>query len=338
VPVQNARLESPPPSSSPRFAELRGWSSALDEQSQAPGHAAACRVAGTVEAIVAQLSTPPCVLDDPGSPSFVLFVAKRYDCTTATANYGEGWEDHFLPRPLPIHLIPANAPNRWVVNGSAELIALSWRLQDLHARYPELAHVQPGTLEPLTRYGFEDELITRLMERIWLEASGGQAQGKLFVDSLFLTLMHALLARPATSAAPRPAGERLTPAQYKRVVDYMHANLHSDIGLPELAAVVGLSGSHFSRCFKAMAGCSPYRHLLGLRVAKARQLLATTSLRVAEIAQAVGFEDQSRLAKIFSRTVHVTPRAYRIQHRAGQHGALPQETPTRATKDKTVPA
>lgn len=300
------------------YAEISGWTSLLEPTNMEIGYACQGRLIGTVRGSVTEISIPACVIDDAGSRSMVLFMASQYSCTAATADYGDGLEDHFLPRPWPIHLIPADTSYRWVINGPAQLIALQWDLRDVWDHFPELSNARPATFEPLTRYGFEDPLIQQLILRLWYEASTEHPNGKLFADSLFSSLLLALLARPTPQYPPLARRERLTPAQYKRVTGYLEANLQSDIGLPDLAAVAGLSPSHFSRCFKTTSGASPYRFLLNLRIARSKVLLETTAMDMFNIAQEVGFEDQSRFTKNFRQMTGLTPTAYRIERRGAR--------------------
>lgn len=258
---------------------------------------------------------PACSLTSDGSPDFVLFLATRYDCTEAEANYGSGWEDHFLPKPWPIHLIPADTSYHWLINGGADILALSWRWTGVQACYAELQSVSAGAFEDLCRRGFEDSLVRHLIERICGESEDGHPQGKLFIDSLFLSLILTLLRLRELVDPVHPRRERLSPAQHRRVIEYMHAHLHEDIGLPQLAGACGVSGAHFSRAFKAMTGCSPYRFLLDLRVARAQHLLAAGTRTIAEIAMDTGFRDQSRFTKVFGQAVGMPPSAYRAANR-----------------------
>ncbi len=104
---------------------------------------------------------------------------------------------------------------------------------------------------------------------------------------------------------------RLAPWQVKRVTDFMRANLTETLRLSELAAISGLSPSHFGRAFKGSTGLPPHRWQLNMRIEQARALLADAGASLADIACATGFADQSHFTRVFSRIVGVSPGAWR---------------------------
>ncbi|MFV3129687.1 helix-turn-helix domain-containing protein [Niveispirillum sp. KHB5.9] len=104
--------------------------------------------------------------------------------------------------------------------------------------------------------------------------------------------------------------------QLRRVLVFVEQNLDDDLSLATLAAVAGLSPSHFARRFKAALGEAPHRYVLARRVNGAKRLLLETEMPLAEIAAAAGFSSQAHLTGIFGRAVGVTPGVYRTQRNA----------------------
>jgi AraC-like DNA-binding protein len=150
-----------------------------------------------------------------------------------------------------------------------------------------------------------------------LDALTGAAAGVDADDASLSRLMDRLreaIGRPAEGST---GGERtvarggLAPWQVRRVVRRMADGLGETVGLPELAASVGLSPSHFCRAFKAAVGVSPHRYLIGLRIARARQLLAESRMAVIDVGAAVGYDDPSYFARLFRRATGLSPAAYR---------------------------
>jgi AraC-like DNA-binding protein len=117
-----------------------------------------------------------------------------------------------------------------------------------------------------------------------------------------------------TFAAERPRGG-LSPGARRRVCEHIESHLQGNIALRELAAQARLSVFHFAHAFRESLGVSPHRYLLQQRVKRAEQLLADTELPLASIATAVGFADQSHLARHFSRLLGTTPSAFRRAQR-----------------------
>jgi two-component system, response regulator YesN len=97
----------------------------------------------------------------------------------------------------------------------------------------------------------------------------------------------------------------------QRVIDRINSNLHRKLKLTDLARLAGLSRSRFCQGFKTEIGVSVGQYVKALRMQKACELLATTSLRVKEIGAAVGMRDQSHFSRDFKRTYDLTPSQYR---------------------------
>ena len=112
--------------------------------------------------------------------------------------------------------------------------------------------------------------------------------------------------------APAPqAHGGLSPAAMRRVREYVDAHLGGSMDLATLAGVAGVSIHHFARGFKHSAGITPHHYLTQKRVERAQDMLAHTDLSLSEIAYAVGFSDQSHLARHFRQMLGVTPGQFR---------------------------
>ena len=81
--------------------------------------------------------------------------------------------------------------------------------------------------------------------------------------------------------------------------------------LQDVAGEVHMSQSHFCALFSQETGLTFTQYLTALRVGKARELLATTRLRAAQIAQEVGYNDAHYFSYIFKKHTGVTPSEYR---------------------------
>ena len=107
----------------------------------------------------------------------------------------------------------------------------------------------------------------------------------------------------------------LSPGTLRRVGEYVEAHLSDAVDLATLAGVAGLSIHHFAREFKQSVGIAPHHYLIRNRVERAQNMLAQTDLSLSDIAYAVGFSDQSHLARHFRQMLGVTPGQFRWSQR-----------------------
>ncbi len=116
-------------------------------------------------------------------------------------------------------------------------------------------------------------------------------------------------------------GHALPGSKFRRVAQYIQQNLDKDLSLAELAAVVYMSPYHFARLFKDNTGVPPHRFVVRQRIARARGVLATPELSIAQVSRMVGFRTPSHFTTVFRRVLGITPGAYRAAAlRADQSG------------------
>ena len=99
--------------------------------------------------------------------------------------------------------------------------------------------------------------------------------------------------------------------QARRTLAYIEANLPSKMDIDDLANVVALSRSHFSRSFKHTVGLSPMEYVVVRRVERAKVMIRTTKDPLAEVALACGFADQAHLNRRFRDIVGTSPGRWR---------------------------
>jgi two-component system, response regulator YesN len=91
------------------------------------------------------------------------------------------------------------------------------------------------------------------------------------------------------------------------------------LSLSRLAHEVGMSKYRFSRRFREVMGIGFRDYVISIRLARAKDLLATTPASITDVALMVGFGDLPRFDKLFKRYTGLTPHAYRTQHRASDN-------------------
>lgn len=164
------------------------------------------------------------------------------------------------------------------------------------------------------RSGVHDSSLSSLFHLLLYSLATQDSLDRLYVDSLthamairFLRWNGASQKRTVTDH-PIPTASKL-----HRLQEFISANLASPLDLETLAGEIGYTRAHFARWFRASTGRSVHAHVVELRLARARQMLAgATSL--AEIAAACGFAGQSHMTSLFRRFYNTTPAAMPRMH------------------------
>lgn len=97
-----------------------------------------------------------------------------------------------------------------------------------------------------------------------------------------------------------------------RVLAYIQENYRKDIGLTELADLVGMNPAYLSVLFKEQVGRSFIKYLTGLRVDQAKKLLAR-GCKASEVGKAVGYNDSHYFYEIFKKNTGCTPSEWKKQ-------------------------
>ena len=91
----------------------------------------------------------------------------------------------------------------------------------------------------------------------------------------------------------------------------MESSSSARLRIGDVAAEIGIHPVHLARVFRKAWGCSPGELLRWRRTELAAELLCRTASTAADIAQEVGFVDQSHLTHAFRTRFGLTPGAYR---------------------------
>ena len=97
----------------------------------------------------------------------------------------------------------------------------------------------------------------------------------------------------------------------RKIIGYIHDNYMCKITLDDIAEYVYMSKSYVSKIFNEEIGENISVYVNKIRIEKSCKLLRDPSLTIAEIANLVGFENQSYFAKQFKMEIGISPKEFR---------------------------
>lgn len=107
------------------------------------------------------------------------------------------------------------------------------------------------------------------------------------------------------------SGAELEKSFINRLMTYMTEHIDGDLSLCTLSDKLHLNPTYLSRRFKELTGKNLTEAILEIRMERACRLLKTTSFRISEIAQMVGYETAANFSRVFKKNMKITPREYR---------------------------
>lgn len=224
---------------------------------------------------------------------------------TVPVRVGRHWQSSTHPGLITI--IPPATRIDWDIRGEVHSRSIHLGSRFFTAAEPETAP-KP---ELRFRCGVQDPLLTSAIEALERELRAPQQHGSLYADSVS-DLMALHLLRDNSASIVLPARRGALPARaLQRVMERIEASIEHGISLQALADEAALSRSYFSSAFREATGVTPHRYLTQRRLARARDLLRTTAISLADVALRCGFSSQAHFTQYFHRESGVTPSQYR---------------------------
>ena len=107
---------------------------------------------------------------------------------------------------------------------------------------------------------------------------------------------------------------------FSKLLEWAQRHIAEELPMERLAAQAGMSERTLVRRFREATGTSPADWIIGLRVARAKELLETTSRTIEEVVAGCGFGSAMTLRHHFRRRVKISPAAYRLRFRRARPG------------------
>jgi len=177
-----------------------------------------------------------------------------------------------------------------LVGYSPELVK-EWTLKimyDNQARFMSMEHYQSKfSLEVLHKMLSEIDTLDELIE--WMQ--------KFFKDRLPLVSLIYQQSRRS---------------EIMRAQQYVNKNIGKKITLEEVADMLHINSSYFSRLFKKETGHNFIQYVTLAKMERAKELLAKTNISVEDVAERLGYDNKSYFTKLFKKYTGGTPGRYRV--------------------------
>ncbi len=157
--------------------------------------------------------------------------------------------------------------------------------------------------------GKELGMVIELTDRLETELQAREPGFGFMATAAFMQII-GLLSR-CYGRSPSPDGRALL--RIGEALSHLERNIHRELNLEELASIANMSQRSFLRIFQSAMGTSPLAWAIEQRINRACSLLRHTDKRVTEIAFDIGFNDSNYFTRQFTKTVGVSPRAYRLR-------------------------
>jgi AraC family transcriptional regulator len=211
---------------------------------------------------------------------------------------------HYLPSVGVV--VPPDTPSAWQFEGAVDA-ALFYFHDMTHPKLRGLSHHLRGS----ATVTFSDALLSGVATNWMSELAQDAGADRRFLQhaaTLFvLQLERVLSGRAGRQLIPR----HMNLSRLRTALSWIDQHLDQALDNHTLAKVTGVSEPYFRQMFRQAMPCTAGRYVQQRRLERARELLASTELPIAQIAAACGYISQSYLTTCFRQQFKLTPAAYR---------------------------
>jgi len=238
-------------------------------------------------------------------------------------SYGEAWL-HLPDVAEPVHLSHGDffllAPSREYVlsagagGATSAIIAGRFSFDDTHSGpltgfLPPIILIRGGQPHMLPM----QKTLELLASEVDASKPGGGPGSEVAVRRLAdLLLIQALRAHIADSESDRTGWlHALSDSHIGAALNSMHKRIEHPWTVASLASEAGMSRSAFAQRFKELMSEAPLEYLTRWRMYRGSDLLRESDRKLADVAQAVGYDSDGAFHKAFKRVLGIAPGEYR---------------------------
>ncbi|MDX1958991.1 MAG: AraC family transcriptional regulator [Leptospiraceae bacterium] len=167
-------------------------------------------------------------------------------------------------------------------------------------------------LQFLNSYNVEDQVLAYFIELFALEVSAKGKNGKRYLHYLLKSFIEYYIQNFSNLLDSENEPKSLfKESDLILIRKYISENFAEKISIEELSAEFNMSKFHFLREFKKTFKQTPYQFILNCKMEEAEKLLLNSKDSLTEIANTLGYYDQSHFTNSFRRWKGVSPKTFR---------------------------
>lgn len=119
---------------------------------------------------------------------------------------------------------------------------------------------------------------------------------------------------PGTSLNRQSAPGLMNPGHFlkiSKIVEYVARHFSEPITVPDIAKVIGMNPDTATKVFGKFCGMTLIQYINQHRILHAQSLLASTDMKIPDVAQASGFQSASHFHAVFREVQGISPQQFR---------------------------
>ncbi|MFM7292819.1 MAG: helix-turn-helix domain-containing protein [Planctomycetia bacterium] len=159
-----------------------------------------------------------------------------------------------------------------------------------------------------------DQLVAHHLAQVSHHVYYRRAGHALRAQAAFLDLIALVVTSQPVEPRLRLVREYSTKTDADSLVEqvdrFIRAHIDEPLRVAQLAAHVGLSVSVFAHAYSSLAGETPHRTIVRVKIETAKKLMVNERFTVREVARRLGYSSEFQLSRSFKRVEGVSPTAY----------------------------